>query len=140
MSSISFTVEGEPVAKERPRTMTDTGGRTRTITPSKTLEHEAAIGWAFKAKYPGHEPWTGDVRLVVEFHTRSKSKDLDNMLKTVMDALNGVVWADDRQIWHITAEVKRLQAWQREAWTHIYAREVSSGEEEAESPRDLPVL
>jgi Holliday junction resolvase RusA-like endonuclease len=107
VNSISFTVEGEPVAKERPRTVTNAYGETRTITPAKTRDHEAAIAWTFKAKYPGWEPSTDAVSVHVAFRTGSKSKDVDNMLKTVLDALNGVVYVDDRQVVQIVAQLLR---------------------------------
>jgi Holliday junction resolvase RusA-like endonuclease len=123
MSSVSFTVEGEPVAKERPRTVTNAYGESRTITPSKTKDHETAIGWAFKSAYPGHELFTGEVRIHVVFRTRSKSKDLDNMLKTVMDALNGVVWEDDRQVVRLRAELER----DGEPMTWVEVTELISG-------------
>lgn len=33
----------------------------------------------------------------------TKKPDLDNLVKMVMDALNGVVWLDDSQVWQIVA-------------------------------------
>lgn len=32
-----------------------------------------------------------------------KNKDIDNLIKFIMDAMNGVAFKDDRQIWNITA-------------------------------------
>ena len=108
-SRVFFTVKGEPVSKQRPRTYVTKAGKVQSSTPQKTLDAEANIAWEFKAKYAGWEPLGCEVRVDATFWTRSKVKDLDNMLKTVLDGLNGVVWHDDRQVAVIGASVVRTE-------------------------------
>lgn len=95
----SFEVGGEPVAKERPRL----GKRGNTYTPTKTLTQEALIGWGFRQVARGHQ-LDAVTRYVLEVEfIFGHSKDLDNMVKTVMDGLNGVAYADDKQVSRIVA-------------------------------------
>ena len=42
--------------------------------------------------------WDGDVRLEVTCHGARKNADVDNLLKSVMDALQGIVVVDDKQV------------------------------------------
>lgn len=101
----SFTVAGEPVAKARPRVVNG-----HTYTPSKTKDAEEAIGWAFKAKYPGitadsESSFSVDIEFIISNYKNGKPRkfDLDNGVKTVLDALNGVVWGDDNQVTSVKA-------------------------------------
>lgn len=108
MRSVYFRVPGEPVAKERPRTFTDGAGKTRTITPRKTQVAEQAIGYEFRRQYPGFgEPIPHPVSVRLVFHTMSKAKDLDNLVKLSCDALNKIIWHDDRQVYHLDATIVR---------------------------------
>ena len=102
---IDIEILGEPVAKGRPRM-----GKYGVYTPTKTRQAEEAIGWAIKQKYPGLEPITGEVALELEFYEgvkKGRPNDLDNFMKLVSDALNGIVWMDDSQVTKITAELHR---------------------------------
>jgi len=49
----------------------------------------------------GREPLR--VRLWIRVSERLHTKDLDNQIKAVLDACNGIVWADDRWIDDISA-------------------------------------
>lgn len=99
-----FTVPGEPVPKKRPRTVTNPRGETRTYTPAETKAAETAIGYAARAVFP--EPTSEPCQAHVDFYCRRKGRgDVDNLLKTVLDALNGIVWADDKQVIYLSAAV-----------------------------------
>lgn len=92
---IDLTIDGEPMPKERPRF--GMGGRV--YTPAKTKKAEAAIGWQVKSKLRGIEPdKQSDFGVEVVFHCASPSVDLDNLTKLVWDALNRIIWHDDRQV------------------------------------------
>ena len=104
-------VPGVPVAKARPRVTR--GGHV--YTPGKTIQHEHLIAMIARTKM---EPIQGAVGLRVTFFmpipvSWSKAKresaikgdilpitrpDGDNMLKTVLDGLNGIAYRDDCQV------------------------------------------
>ena len=92
-----FTVSGEPLGKLRPRFDGRTG---RVYTPRSSKVHEQAIGMAALAARRGaaaDAEWAYGVRAVfcVRGHHR---KDVDNLLKSVLDGLNKRVFADDTQV------------------------------------------
>lgn len=112
---INITIPGQPVAKGRPRVSFMTK---RTYTPEKTVSYENLIKTVFSEKYPDHIPW--DVPLAVNIilsmqipSSWSKKKqesainynllpvtkpDIDNCVKAICDALNGIAWRDDSVI------------------------------------------
>lgn len=95
----------EPVPKGRPR-MTRSG---HVYTPAKTREFEHLVSCLAKKKIK--KALTGALELDCEFYMRKPKKpvnmyprgDLDNYVKAVADALNGIAWADDAQVSQITA-------------------------------------
>jgi crossover junction endodeoxyribonuclease RusA len=99
---ITFTVHGSPVPKARHRL-----GKGNVYTPQRTKDAEAAIAWHAKIAMAGRKPHQGPVNLCIMFAMPSKKAtarpDIDNLIKTVMDALNGVAYVDDCQITNICA-------------------------------------
>jgi len=115
-NTIQFTVYGEPVAKGRPRYSTR-GGFPRSYTPAKTLRAEDDFRAQALSRRPS-KPVTGQVDLEVSFYRSipksfSKRKrqdaldgriapttrpDVDNYVKLICDAMNGIFWQDDAQI------------------------------------------
>ena len=60
---------------------------------------------AWRAKHAGARPMTGTVELRVKLVPANRvCMDLDNALKVTIDALKGVVYADDAQVYRIVAE------------------------------------
>jgi Holliday junction resolvase RusA-like endonuclease len=98
-----FTVEGKPQGKQRPRR----GRNGRFYTPKETKAYERAVARSFVAAAGGIRPhYCGPVELeVVCYFSDRRRRDLDNVLKAVADALNGVAYGDDSQI--VRAEVRR---------------------------------
>ena len=108
---ISFTIEGEPTGKGRPR-----HGKYKTYTPTKTKAVENNIAYFYKVNI-GHY-FEGYVKLKLDLYysiAKSDSKkkklmklnnelrpnkkpDIDNVVKLVADALNEVAYKDDTQI------------------------------------------
>ena len=122
---ISFTVYGNPKALQRHRTFIKNGRRIN-VDPSKA---DKADFLAQALNHQPEQPITGPIKLTVTFcmprpkshygtgrnadklkpsapiqHT--KKPDLDNMIKLVKDALNGVFYKDDSQICGIVASKK----------------------------------
>jgi Holliday junction resolvase RusA-like endonuclease len=95
----------EPVAKGRPRF-----GRGVAFTPKKTRVFEHAVNLMAKhhARLNNVEPMQGPLEVMVMFYlTKPKTvkrdvpavkPDLENLVKSVFDACNGVFWGDDSQI------------------------------------------
>jgi len=97
----TFTFPGEPVPKGRPRS--NRSGHT--YTPARTKQAEDAIRWQLKAQ--GAKPTSEPVEVVFHFSCKSKTADLDNLVKLCLDACQGFLWENDRQVCRIVAEVER---------------------------------
>ena len=94
-----------PVAKARARTVGISTGTPHTYTPKKTEEYEEELRWLFKSQC--RSPFTKGIPLKVEITfflpkpKRCKNQwpvtrpDLDNYVKAVFDAANGILWHDD---------------------------------------------
>ena len=94
---LRMTVDGCPVPKGRPRF-----GRGRTYTPAKTRAAERTI--KLLALAAGWRPLPGRLAVHVAFYLPDHRRvDLDNLVK-ILDALNGVAWADDAQVATLEAE------------------------------------
>jgi Holliday junction resolvase RusA-like endonuclease len=90
-----------PVPKGRPR-VPEHG---RPYTPAATRQFEQAAGYLLRAASRGVNS-TDRLGLWAEFYTRGNG-DIDNYVKAVLDAGNGVAWGDDRQFDRIVADVAR---------------------------------
>lgn len=90
----TLLIPGDPVAKGRPRVY-----QGHAITPRRTVAAENRIYTEFRTRYPDATPLDGPLRLEAEFWMSRRGKpDVDNLLKTVLDALNGVAYKDDQQV------------------------------------------
>ena len=106
---IHISIETKPLPKARPRFLRHSG---RVYTPQKTLSFEAII--ANSARRQITTPLEGAIHLRVVFNfIRAKSSkktmhtqrpDIDNLLKSVMDGLNGVAFIDDCQVTKLECE------------------------------------
>jgi Holliday junction resolvase RusA-like endonuclease len=98
---IVFEIPTEPVAKQRPR-VTKFG----TYTPEKTSKFEEAVGLYAKSIMRGRLPLEGALAVQVRFLCARPGRptnewpkqDIDNLLKSILDALNKIAWKDDSQI------------------------------------------
>ena len=114
---IEFTVDGTAVPKQRPRI----SGR-RAYTPKRTKDYEGRVLTAFRSSYKGICPAFGkDVPVHISITVRqeipkswskkkrseaeagnivplSRNGDIDNIAKSIMDALNGFAYEDDCQV------------------------------------------
>ena len=131
---IKIIVPGVPVAKGRPK-FRKVGRFVQTYTPAKTHKAEKWIADCFKAqvlKVPKEYdelyltcnffmpfPKSTSKKRQGEWHERkghTKRPDLDNLVKTVCDGLNGVAFSDDSAI--VCMDVAKVYS--KEPRTEIY--------------------
>ena len=62
-----------------------------------------------------------DIKVSVDFFVTNMSKDIDNLVKFVLDGLQGVLYADDRKIVSIKAHKHRSTAEEQRTVLHISA-------------------
>lgn len=104
----------DPIGKGRPRFW-----KGKAVTPKKTREYERKISEVLRECYK--EPMTGSVIMNVNFYLKepeswSKKKrelllshpcmkrpDLDNLMKSVLDAANDIAYDDDSNVTSISA-------------------------------------
>lgn len=119
--TINFIVPGVPVAKGRARSFIR-AGHVAHYTPEQTARYENLVKMAARQAMGSWEPMQGAVELVLLLHmpvpaswsqkrrtaalsgqVRPTTKpDCSNVLKAVEDAMNGVVFVDDKQIADVT--------------------------------------
>jgi crossover junction endodeoxyribonuclease RusA len=95
----TFAIQGEPVSKARAR-FTGYGSKARAYTPAKVTDAEKAVAAAFLAAGGRFDPDNQTAFGVdVTFHNGTRQRrDVDNMIKLILDGLNGVAWVDDTQV------------------------------------------
>ena len=124
---ISFSIPGKPQPKQRPR-VTSHG----TYTPQATVDYERLVGWQCRSVYKG-KPLTTALKLTVrvffklpkrtvkekgDWHTNRP--DLDNIIKSIKDGLNGIAYEDDSQIVYLVA----TKQWASEDYVIVEIEEV----------------
>ena len=110
-----FDVIGDIVGKQRPRVNTNTY---IVYTPTKTKDYEKLIQQYFMIKYPNHKMLEGRIAVEIVAYIKlpnniskkkakemlnesispTKKPDIDNIAKSILDALNKFVFNDDNQI------------------------------------------
>lgn len=132
--SISFRVPGEPVPKGRPRF--STRGH-HVWTPAKTAAYENVVRWEAKRAALLVEwvvcPGAVEVEIALSFvpppswrkaqkqraiageHHHTSRPDADNGGKSILDALNGILYADDSQVVRLSIS----KAWGGEAYADV---------------------
>lgn len=100
-----------PLVQGKARPRFTRGGHTYTPTSTRVAEEAVAAEWQAKSGglvAPAHVPVTVEIVIERELpkgrpkYLRRESDtfkpDIDNVAKLVLDALNGVAWADDAQV------------------------------------------
>lgn len=121
-----FTVPGEPVSKARAR-FTHRGSKTFAFTPEKTRAAETAVAAAYRAAGGKLDPDVGatyGVKAIFSNGTRQR-RDIDNMLKLILDGLNRVAWQDDNQVVEVSAR-KHYTPTRSDAKTEVWVYRVDS--------------
>ena len=123
MINVVFKLAGNPRGKQRPK-FSGRGGFVRTYTPKETVDYEKAIANAYKAAGGGlienavcmtvvaympipKSTTKKEKELIANGRVQPRKKpDIDNIIKVVMDGLNGIAYEDDKQVIAVTG-VKR---------------------------------
>lgn len=98
-----FEVFGEPQSKARARTARR-GDKIVTYSPTSNRRGEDGIKAAYLEQTRRIET-SADKAFAVRaifYHATRQRRDVDNMLKLVLDGLNKVAWADDTQVVEVT--------------------------------------
>lgn len=120
MPMIEFSVDGKPQGKARPRfnsyshvayTPKNTRDYEKEIAEAFTaaggvmLPDDAYVGISVKALFPIPQSWTKAKKIQVIMGTVKPTvkPDVDNIIKAVLDGLNGVAYEDDKQVIHVSA-------------------------------------
>lgn len=108
MALITFTIPGTAISKARPRT-TKRGNRAIMYTPDKTKNYENYVKLV-AAQYAPEELLVNPLDIELEFYLQRpkslpkkiqhhvKKPDIDNLAKSVMDAMEGVIYVNDAQV------------------------------------------
>ena len=141
MATIRFTVPGECVPKARPRVYRGNDGKSHAITPQKTLSYENLVKWVL-TNTENFKPLTGEIeahitvymqipksmnkkdRQLVEEGKKNPTKrpDIDNLAKSVLDAINGIAYKDDSYVTKAVIE-KKYAVENEEARTEVVLTE-----------------
>lgn len=124
---IYFRVDGEPVGKGRPRVTAGRGKFAHAYTPKKTKDYEDSVRFAFMATtdapmpiYPREISLEAHMTIAMSIpksYSKKKTEqcrtgiivpnkkpDIDNVVKSILDACNGYCFEDDSQIVRLKAE------------------------------------
>ena len=123
---VTFEVDGDPVPKSRPR-FARRGQFVQTYTDAKTIDYETHVAIRARHAIGASEPFKGALTVflylrytVPASYTKKRKEaclaglefpkriDLDNVYKSITDAMNGIVYLDDSQI--VEAHIKKVYA------------------------------
>jgi Holliday junction resolvase RusA-like endonuclease len=105
---IELVIPGTPIGKERARCVKK-GAHTVLYTPAKTVNYEKRVKRVARIQLGAFKLLTGPIRLTVHAQFEPPKRavkrthhltrpDVDNVVKSCFDALQGVVYADDKQV------------------------------------------
>jgi Holliday junction resolvase RusA-like endonuclease len=137
---VTFTVDGDPVPKGRPR-FARRGQFVQTYTDAKTIDYETQVAMQARHAIGSTKPLEGALsvflylRYTVPASYSKKRKeaclkgveypkkvDIDNVYKSITDAMQGIVYANDSQI--VEAHIKKVYA--EESGANIMVQECDS--------------
>jgi len=113
MNTVTIKIEIQPVAQPRHQIA---NGRAYIPAKHKIHAYKEAVALFAKQQMQGQPPWEGAVNAYLLFQfprpkklheeewRHLKKPDIDNLIKAVLDAMNGVVFLDDSQVCSLTAQ------------------------------------
>lgn len=140
LREVTIRIPIEPQPKGRPK-FTTIAGHPHAYTPKKTLNYESQISDLYKQlsgrfyikkpqaihvaimfgmPIPMSTPKKNRPLMIADEIKHVKKGDIDNLAKSVLDALNGIAWEDDSQI--VSLNLKKFYA--EEPHIYLIIREV----------------
>jgi Holliday junction resolvase RusA-like endonuclease len=107
---IDLVIHGKPVGKARPR-FSRRGNKVVTFTPRETQIYEQNVKSLAQVAMLGKAMLEGPVKVTITAYFAHKKKtgwhisrpDIDNVVKAILDGLNGVVFSDDAVVAQLVA-------------------------------------
>lgn len=103
MDDLILRIDGDPVIQERPRK----ARHSHFYDPSARKKQVLGLAMLAARTQLKRPVCTGPIAIGALFYTSGKRGDLDNMIKALLDAGNGILWDDDKQVISIEAHVYR---------------------------------
>jgi Holliday junction resolvase RusA-like endonuclease len=96
---LSFVVPGAPVPKQRARR----GNGGHWYTPQETVDYETSVSVRgmvarIRERWQKDDHWSRFAVSMDMFFPDERTRDIDNVCKSVLDGLNCNIWHDDRQV------------------------------------------
>jgi crossover junction endodeoxyribonuclease RusA len=82
---------------------------------------------ALEVQNPDDSPWSEPIRVRIGYYFRGDSLDLDNILKAILDGLEGVVYTDDNLISDLIVSKRSLDEFARMDVSVEFARALETG-------------
>lgn len=114
METIELKVDA-PMSSPRPR-FRNAGNFVQTYMPKKYTDHKKDLQWqmpmlmidkpiklTIEFHFPLLKSWSKKKHVAMVGQYKRTKPDIDNLIKTVLDAANGHLWNDDNQIVEITS-------------------------------------
>jgi Holliday junction resolvase RusA-like endonuclease len=127
--TIYLDIQGPPMAQARPRFQWHVAanrGVPVVYDPSRAMKRACRTACARALMEVGITNFPffpdGHLHLKVLFFVHNQAKDLDNLTKFVMDALETVVYTNDRDIWE--AHIKKVAVGKPDEFTRIEIQEL----------------
>lgn len=108
---IDLVIYGKPVGKARPRFGRNKKGGVVTYTPQETKLYEQGVQTLAQVAMFGKSMLEGPVKVTIKAYFQHSKKtgwhisrpDLDNIVKAILDGLNGTVFSDDAAVCQLVA-------------------------------------
>ncbi len=94
---IKLVIPGRPIPKKRPR-LNSKNSRSYVYTPPETAEYERKVGWYALQAAKG-KSFSNDIAVFIKLYFKDRRfGDVDNYGKALLDAIQGIVFDNDKQV------------------------------------------
>jgi crossover junction endodeoxyribonuclease RusA len=69
------------------------------------LVYKEQVSWQGRSRIKTPLPKTTNASVSIQFYIhKGQTPDIDNLIKSILDGLNGIAWQDDKQVVKVVAE------------------------------------